>query len=59
MLFYIAMLSLGLIGIYKFRAAMLIIQRRNDAKLARQNASVSFAIITEEQKDCNSIYRAG
>lgn len=59
MLSYIAILIMGLIGIYKFRTAMLIIQRRNDARLARQNVSLSFAIITDERGDCNSLDRAG
>ncbi len=39
-LFYIALLSLGLIGIYKFREGMLIIQRRNDLKKQLENSKV-------------------
>ncbi len=55
MLFYAATLALGLIGIYKFRTAMLIIQRRNDAKLLNSSSD----IITDEQKDFKGLKRAG
>lgn len=56
MLFYIATLALGLIGIYKFRAAMLIIQRRNDAA---RLLDASTDIITDEQKDFKGLKQAG
>ncbi len=55
MLFYAATLALGLIGIYKFRTAMLIIQRRNDAKLLNSSSD----IIADEQKDFKGLKRAG
>jgi len=41
MLFYIALLSLGLIGIYKFREGMLIIQRRKDLKKQLENSKTN------------------
>lgn len=59
MLFYIAALILGLIGIYRFRAAMLIIQRRNDAKAASRSITASCEIISEEQKDFKGFKRVG
>lgn len=55
MLFYIATLVLGLTGIYKFRAAMLIIQRRNDAKLLNPSPD----IIPDDPKDYKGLKSAG
>ncbi|MCD7805291.1 MAG: hypothetical protein LUG23_05605 [Oscillospiraceae bacterium] len=61
MLSYLAALALGLIGIYKLREGLLIIQNYNDAKeeqLLRAQIEADTNIISKNSEQCKTFKQA-
>ncbi|MCC8196810.1 MAG: hypothetical protein LIO49_08475 [Ruminococcus sp.] len=61
MLSYLAALALGLIGIYKLREGLLIIQNYNDAKeeqLLRAQTEANTNIISKNSEQCKTFKQA-
>ncbi|MCD7733106.1 MAG: hypothetical protein LUH56_06670 [Oscillospiraceae bacterium] len=61
MLSYLAALALGLIGIYKLREGLLIIQNYNDAKeeqLLRAQIEADTDIISKNSEQCKTFKQA-